>query len=457
MSPDADPAVAAGDPPETDDVAGGPPDAEGAAGGAAETVAAGDPPETVAARADPPGADDVASAGQDAGPTATCAACGEPLVAGASFCEACGAPAGARAPAAGAPGDAEAAGTPAGGVPTVSTPGGAVRACVACGGEIDADGYCTTCGRRAPDPVAVDDRGTLASATHKGRRYPRNEDAAALAATAEGWPVLVVSDGVSASPNPHDAAAVAVAAAADRLAGRPFAGDADLVAAVEVAHAAASAVPAEGDPKWPADGTHPACTIAVAVATPTAVHAANVGDARVHVLTPAGDAWAAAQVSTDDSVAAHAVAQGVEVEVALALPGGHGITAWLGADAPALDPHLATHPTRPGALLLACSDGLWNYAPTDAALGDLVTAVAPPPGPAGWPGPAAAADAAGAPVAPAELAAVCERLVAWANDQGGADNITVALAAVPEPAAPTPEAGPPAPGPAEPTELEDKS
>lgn len=394
MSSDADPAIAASDPPDADGPAGDPADAR---------------------------------------PAATCAACGEPLVAGASFCEACGAPAG------GLPGSGTAAGVPPG-----SGPGGAgeeAPACAACGGEIDGDGYCTTCGRRAPDPVAVDDRGELASATHRGRRYPRNEDAAALAATAEGWPVLLVSDGVSASPNPHQAAAAAVTAAAVRLAGRPFAGADDLVAAVEAANAAASAVPAEGDPQWAPDGSHPACTLAVAVATPTAIHVANVGDARVHTLTPAGDGWAAAQVSTDDSVAARAVAQGVEVEVALELPGGHGITAWLGADAPALDPHVATHPAVPGVLVLACSDGLWNYAPTDHALGEVVTAAAPPP------------DPAGSPVVP--LAAACERLVAWANDQGGSDNITVALAAVPEPVAPTPEAGPVATGPADPIELED--
>ena len=396
MRPDAEPAVAATDPPG-EEVGGDAPDAEPA-------VAAGDPPEADA--------------------VGTCAACGERLVAGASFCEACGAPAGA--PATG---------------PPATGPTAAAQTCAACGGEIDGDGYCTTCGRRAPDPVTVDDRGALAFATHRGRRYPRNEDAAALAATAEGWPVLVVSDGVSASPNPHRAAAAAVEAASAQLAGRPFAGDDDLIAAVEAAQAAASAVPAEGDPQWAADGSHPACTLAVAVATPTEVHAANVGDARVHTLTPDGDAWTAAQVSTDDSVAARAVAQGVEVEVALELPGGHGITGWLGADAPALDPHVATRPVEPGALVLACSDGLWNYAPTDAALGDAVAATAPPPGP-------------GTSTA-TSLAVACERLVVWANEQGGSDNITVALAAVPEPAAPTPEAGPAAPGPADPTELED--
>ncbi|HEX6420507.1 MAG TPA: protein phosphatase 2C domain-containing protein, partial [Acidimicrobiales bacterium] len=278
------------------------------------------------------------SAGAGPHPGVACLACGEALVDGARFCEACGTPAGAGPP----PGTAPATGE--GGPPVAAGSAVPPPACEACGGQIDADGYCTTCGRRAPEPVTVDERGGLASATHRGRRYARNEDAVALATTAEGWPVLVVSDGVSASPNPHRASAAAVAAAAERLAERPFGGVGDLREAVAAAHEAASAVPADGDPAWTADGSHPACTLAIAVAAGDAVHTANVGDARVHVLVPDGDAWAAEQVSTDDSVAAHAVARGVDAATALSLPGGHGITAWLGADAPEPDPHLATHP-----------------------------------------------------------------------------------------------------------------
>ena len=178
----------------------------------------------------------------------------------------------------------------------------------------------------------------------------------------------MVSDGVSASPNPHKASAAAVTAATRRLVGRPFTGPDGLVEAVADAHAAASGVAADGDPHWPEDGSHPACTIVVAVATASAVYVANVGDARAHLLTPAEGGWSAAQVSTDDSVAAQAVAQGIEVEVALALPGGHGITAWLGADAPEPRPHVVSRPAAPGDMLLACSDGLWNYAATDQAM-----------------------------------------------------------------------------------------
>lgn len=342
----------------------------------------------------------------------SCPACGEALVEHARFCEACGAATGGVV--ASAPPDAG-----GGRGRTADTPAPAGGDCARCGGELDPDGYCTRCGHRAVEEVTVDDRHTSACATHRGRRHHRNEDAGALATTSEGWAVLVVSDGVSISPNPHKASAAAVAAAAGRLAGRPFGGPDDLTAAIADAHAAASAVPNDDDPHWATDGTHPACTIVVAVVTGTAVHTANVGDARAHLLTPSagGDSWTATQLTIDDSVAAEAVAQGIDADLALNLPGGHGITAWLGADAHDLDPHVAVHDAAPGDVLIVCSDGLWNYAPTDEAMGDLLTAMLPPPGTATEP-----------------LAGLSEQLVSWAVDQGGADNITVALTSLPGPA-----------------------
>jgi hypothetical protein len=44
----------------------------------------------------------------------------------------------------------------------------------------------------------------------------------------------------------------------------------------------------------------------------------------------------------------------------------------------------------------------------------------------------------------------CERLVGWANDQGGNDNITVALAPVPRPAGHAAAAGDPVLDPSDP-------
>jgi serine/threonine protein phosphatase PrpC len=328
-----------------------------------------------------------------------CAECGDELVDDARFCEACGAATSAA--------DTE----PSESADDTDPEPAEVPSCDHCGGEIDADGYCTSCGLRAVEPVEVQTQPDAAYATHRGRRHRRNEDAGALATTAEGWPVLVVADGVSASPNPHLAARAAVEAAAERLAGRPFTGQDDLRAAVTAAHQAACAAPADGDPYWPADGTHPACTIVVAVAADNRVHVANVGDARGYLLDGTGEGWTASQLSSDDSVAAKAVRAGIEPTAALEGPGGHAITAWLGLDAPRLDPHLASLPSRPGEVLLACSDGLWNYAPTEDVLGELATATLPPRGQLAE-----------------DLATVSEQLVRWAIDRGGADNICVALA-----------------------------
>jgi len=346
-------------------------------------------------------------------PTVPCPACGEPLVPGARFCEACGAAADGTTP-------EPAASTSGTDDPTLDTSleftSGLAVSCEKCGGEVGDDGYCTTCGHRALEPVTIVDGDMLAYATHRGRRHHRNEDSAALAVTAEGWPVLVVSDGVSISPNPHLASQAAVDAAAARLGGRPFTGPEDLVAAVSDAHAAASAVPNDTDPSWTADGSHAACTIVVAVTTPSEVHMVNVGDARGFAVRPGAEdvpAWSVEQLTTDDSVAARAVAEGVPVDVALNLPGGHAITAWLGADAHELQVHVSAAPLAAGDMVLVCSDGLWNYAPTDQALGGLVTAALPPPG------------------EDIPLAAGCAHLVDWANEQGGADNICVALAPVP--------------------------
>lgn len=296
-----------------------------------------------------------------------CLHCGESLTSSdARFCEACGTA-----------------------VPSVASPNeAAADRCDDCGGEIGEDGYCDTCGMARPEPVELDDRGGLAAATHRGLRRSRNQDTAALTTTQEGWPVLVVADGVSRSPNPEVAARHASLAAADHLTDRPFTGQDDLAGAVAAAQLAASAAPSAGDPTWEDDGSHPACTLVVAVVSDNAVHTANVGDSRAYLLE-AERGWAVTQLTADHST-------------------GRALTSWLGADGPA-ETHFASQAAAPGDLVLACSDGLWNYATDGGALGRLVEQILDEDDRAG---------------------PVCEKLVSWALAQGGADNISVALAAV---------------------------
>jgi len=92
-------------------------------------------------------------------------------------------------------------------------------------------------------------------------------------------------------------------------------------------------------------------------------------------------------------------------EQAAASPVLHTITNWVGPDAPARPPRLATlTPGRPGRLLL-CTDGLWNYMPTIPELRELVDAL--PDG--------------------ASPAAVARALADVAVARGGKDNITLAV------------------------------
>lgn len=320
----------------------------------------------------------------DVAVTPACPQCGEPLSSPqARFCEACGTEVTPEA----LPQkthEASAAATD----PTR-------RRCEECDGEIGADGYCNTCGTAAPEPADLEERGVAAAATHRGRRRARNQDATALAITAEGWPVLVVADGVSRSPNPDLAARHASDAAASVLETQPFTGQTDLAGAVVAAQQAASDTPSHGDPNWTDDGSHPACTLVIAVAADDAVHAVSVGDSRAYLLSrQAAGEWSATSLTSDHS-------------------SGHALTSWLGADGPA-DADFARHPAAAGDVILACSDGLWNYAPGDAAFGQLVSGIL---GDADLNVHVGAAEA-------------CEQLVDWAIEQGGADNVSVAIAPV---------------------------
>ena len=78
------------------------------------------------------------------------------------------------------------------------------RPCPNCGGVIGADGYCETCGMKAPterDHYTEQPAMWVAACCDRGIRHHRNEDATAIAAETEpgSRAVLVVCDGVSTS------------------------------------------------------------------------------------------------------------------------------------------------------------------------------------------------------------------------------------------------------------------
>jgi serine/threonine protein phosphatase PrpC len=154
-------------------------------------------------------------------------------------------------------------------------------------------------------------------------------------------------------------------------------------------------------------GNPPSCTFVAAVLQEGVIVAGWAGDSRAYWLPDGGPG---VQLSLDDSWASEQMALGIPREQAEADHRAHAITRWLGADSPVTEPRLSSLTTdgRAG-WLLVCSDGLWNYcSPAD----DLRTLVD------------------GSTTGP-EVPPVAAALVAWANAQGGHDNITVALARVP--------------------------
>jgi serine/threonine protein phosphatase PrpC len=320
-----------------------------------------------------------------------CPVCGAAAVPGDRFCEACGADLPAT----------EAASTEAAAAPAPAPAGPPCPSCGADASQIQ-DGYCGVCGMRQPAPrdhteVTGDGFGAV---TDRGKVHFRNEDAYALD---DGDHFsAVVCDGVSTTVNPDQASQAAAEAALQVLAAGSAAEQ--LVAAFDAARAAVAAVP--GDPE-PPDLGWPSCTFLAGVVDGADVDIASHGDCRAYWLPADGlpelltqdDSWAAEQIAAGTMTAADAYA----------LPQAHTITRWIGHDAdPNWRPRLTQfHASGPGRLVL-CSDGLWNYA---LEAQDV-----------------AAAAGIGDPLA------VAQRLVAFANERGGHDNITVIVVDVPRPA-----------------------
>lgn len=262
----------------------------------------------------------------------------------------------------------------------------------------------------------------VAGTCDRGVRHSTNEDALALYAD-ESSAALVVCDGVSSSQDSHVTSLAAARAARDVLAEalvrtplpqtpasddvaqtpEPAEDDVLMTAlseALTAANAAAMASSAEGTPN---PGS---CTIAAAVVHGHRIAFGTVGDSRVYWF---GDDGRGGQLSLDDSVAQLQMEFGVPREQAETGPQAHAITRWLGHDAPDVSPRGVAFDAPGEGWLLVCSDGLWNYASEAAALAGVLES--------------ALRDAD-------TLSQVTERLVAWANEQGGRDNITAAIARI---------------------------
>jgi serine/threonine protein phosphatase PrpC len=283
------------------------------------------------------------------------------------------------------------------------------RFCEACGSMLGAEAESTQIPRH--DQRVVADERVAAGVSHRGVVHPRNEDAMRVVVDGD-LVVAVVCDGVSSSMNPEVASRVAADAAASTLATRDG-GDAEarVARALGDAQHAVTYVPWSRDPRTGA----PACTIAVAVWDGERVVVANVGDSRVYWL----GADAAVLLTEDDSWLQEQLDLGADPRLVELDRNAHAITRWLGLDAPEAPYRVATFvPTTPGRVI-ACSDGLWNYAPDADELAQLV---------------------GDAP--PQEPLALAHSLVDVALHAGGHDNVTVVVLDVDpqrdEPSSPSP-------------------
>lgn len=252
-------------------------------------------------------------------------------------------------------------------------------------------------------------RGDVACASHIGLRHETNQDAAALGIDGSGHHiVLVVADGVSSTEGAEECARVASHTARDYLTatmdqGLPI-NDDDTVTLFERTFQKTHEAVVSGS------GPIGACTLAVAVATHDRIVVGNIGDTRTYWFPDDGDPI---RLSIDDSMAQAQMDLGLSREEAERGIGAHAITKWIGASATDVAPRVMAYKPQQSGWLLVCSDGLWNHVP-DA--GDFARLMADPVS-------KAHTDDHGH----ASPAGVADGLIAYANNCGGHDNITVAL------------------------------
>jgi serine/threonine protein phosphatase PrpC len=312
---------------------------------------------------------------------------------------------------------------------TESLAPGPEQRCPQCGGTFAPDGYCETCGiprARARDHFSEEPAAWLAGVCHRGRRHATNEDALALAADTEpaGPHVLVICDGVSNTAHSDVASLAAARAARDLLASRRGKGlgvldSRSAVVADALREAAAASLREVVRLSTGLDENPPSCTWVAAVVEDGRLSVGNIGDSRAYWLPDHGQAQA---VTVDDSLAAEQVAAGMPRTEAESGPQAHAITRWLGVDAPEGPPRIRGMSLDEAGWVLLCSDGLWNYCSEATDMAALVRGLAP-------------ADSVRAmPLATA--------LVEYANEQGGQDNISVAVCRVEARSAPSPMAPP---------------
>lgn len=244
----------------------------------------------------------------------------------------------------------------------------------------------------------------VAGCSDVGLRHSSNQDALCIAVrdmADDRTALIAVADGVSTAAGSEIASSVAVEHCVNVLQDRLAQGLPENVAFVQAfseAHRHVLEAAVAGEPS--------ACTLITAYVRTGSVSIANIGDSRAYWVSDDGTC---ALLSTDDSMAQARIMLGMSRDDAEQGDHAHAITKWLGRDAANVTPSVTTHQPSSGGWLILCTDGLWNYASAPEAMGAVFQ------------------EFRGRSESPSDVA---EGLVAWANEQGGRDNITVTVARV---------------------------
>lgn len=343
-----------------------------------------------------------------------CSACNEANDDSAAYCEACGTPLNEAAK------------------HTVSDPGAAAKVvdpllecpgCHAGPGCIDPDGHCTSCGTKrkaAPrDHFFQALSASVAGVCDIGMKYRENQDYMALAEKG-GILSLVVCDGVSNSQNPMKGSKAASELARDMLLAGAVAARSDLdVLYNEVVVACQEAickVPFDKDAVGK-DGAmvSPAqATLVAALVQGRRVTIGWVGDSRAYWISDTQSEKACQQLTVDHSWLNWAVSEGgMTMAEAEKDKRAHAIIRSLGAAEdgtnPGIDPpDIRTMNISGKGTLVVCSDGLWNYLKDEEHLRSLVSKFSQ--------------------AGKVDALTVARKLVTFAREAGGHDNITAVVA-----------------------------
>jgi len=257
----------------------------------------------------------------------------------------------------------------------------------------------------------------LAARSFIGCQKRRNEDygtVAELIVDGTTYSILVVTDGVSTSGRPDEAAELACIAGRDAILAQLGAGNKllqdCLKAGVNAAQKAVLSLPTVGiSTNGRGRKRPPQAAFIAAIAGAGKAALVWLGDCRAYLLPRGGGArlltrdhsWINLLVETE----------GISVLEAMQRRQAHWITRCLGRvkSGSSIEPSYATADLNPGKLLMLCSDGFWNYGHPrqDQRATPLL-------------------DQMHALPADADAATIASRLVDFACESGGHDNITVA-------------------------------